>query len=69
MLSGRVQHFDWAQGVGSIIADDNKTEVAVHITDVYRSKLASLRQDQRVTFDVERRGGGAMLAVNIRTAW
>ncbi|MFZ5789099.1 MAG: cold-shock protein [Pseudomonadota bacterium] len=64
--SGTVKWFNPAKGYGFIQPDDGSKDVFVHISAVERAGLSTLREGQRVTFDLERGQQGKTSAVNLK---
>ncbi len=54
MTTGTVKWFNGQKGFGFIQPDDGGSDVFVHISAVERAGLASLREGQKVTFELER---------------
>ncbi|MEI2296578.1 cold-shock protein [Ensifer sp. MJa1] len=69
MASGTVKWFNGTKGFGFIQPDDGSTDVFVHISAVERAGMGSLKEGQKVTFDVvsDRRTGKSS-ADNLRAA-
>jgi len=67
MSIGVVKFFNASKGFGFIQPEDGTKDVFVHISAVERSGLGSLREGQRVTFDIvtER---GKQAASNLKSA-
>jgi len=68
MPTGTVKFFNESKGYGFIQPDNGGTDAFVHITAVERAGMRSLRQDQRVTYDLEEDRRGKMAAVNLKSA-
>jgi CspA family cold shock protein len=68
MSIGTVKWFNSAKGFGFIQPEDGSKDVFVHISAVERSDLGSLRDGQRISFDLERGQQGKVSAVNLRSA-
>jgi CspA family cold shock protein len=68
MPTGTVKWFNPAKGYGFIQPDDGSKDVFVHISAVERSTLGSLREGQKVSFDIERGQQGKTSAVNLKGA-
>ena len=66
MTTGTVKFFNENKGYGFIAPDGGGNDAFVHISAVERSGLRSLRQDQRVSYDLQEDRRGKMAAVNIR---
>ncbi len=68
MASGTVKWFNTTKGYGFIAPDDGGKDVFVHISDVERSGLTGLADNQKVTFDVEAGRDGRSSAKNLALA-
>jgi len=68
MATGTVKWFNPAKGYGFIMPEDGSKDVFVHISAVERSGLGSLREGQKVSFDLERGQQGKTSAVNLKNA-
>jgi CspA family cold shock protein len=68
MSVGTVKWFNPTKGYGFIAPDDGQKDVFVHISAVERSGLGSLREGQRVSFELERGQQGKVAAVNLKNA-
>ena len=68
MPTGTVKFFNESKGYGFIQPDDGGTDAFVHITAVERAGMRSLRQDQRVSYDLQQDNRGKMSAVNLKSA-
>ena len=69
MPTGTVKWFNDAKGFGFITPDQGGKDVFVHITAVERSKIGTLDEGMRVSFETEpdKRGKGPK-AVNLEPA-
>jgi len=56
-MQGVVKVYDPTTGVGVIVRDDDRTEVMLRPGSLAGSLFRTLRQGQRVLFDVEARDG------------
>jgi len=65
MISGTVKFFNNAKGFGFIQPDDGSKDVFAHITAVERAGLATLAENQKVSFDLERGANGKVSAANL----
>ncbi|WP_375254441.1 cold-shock protein [Yoonia sp.] len=65
MASGTVKGFNATKGFGFIAPDGGSNDVFVHISAVERSGLTGLKDDQKLTFDVEAGRDGRESAVNL----
>jgi CspA family cold shock protein len=65
MISGTVKFFNSTKGFGFIQPDDGSKDVFVHISAVERAGLATLSENQKVSFDLERGANGKVSAANL----
>jgi CspA family cold shock protein len=68
MATGTVKWFNATKGFGFIAAEGGRKDVFVHISAVARSGLTGLRDDQKVSFDIETGRDGRESAVNLQLA-
>ena len=68
MTTGTVKFFNETKGYGFIAPDGGGNDAFVHISAVERSGMRSLRENQRVSFDLEEDRRGKMAAVNLKSA-
>lgn len=68
MSIGTVKWFNSTKGFGFIQPEDGAKDVFVHISAVERSDLGSLREGQKVSFELEKDRQGRVSAVNLQTA-
>jgi CspA family cold shock protein len=68
MATGTVKWFNPAKGYGFIMPEDGSKDVFVHISAVERSGLGSLREGQKIAYDLERGQQGKVSAVNLKNA-
>ena len=68
MTTGTVKFFNESKGYGFIAPDEGGNDAFVHISAVERSGMRTLRQDQRVSYDLEEDRRGKMAAVNLKAA-
>ena len=68
MASGTVKWFNTEKGYGFIAPDDGGKDVFVHISAVERAGLTGLKDDQKVTFDMETGRDGRSSAGNLALA-
>jgi len=66
MTAGAVKWFNPTKGFGFIQPDDGSKDVFVHISAVERAGLSTLREGQKVSFDLERGQQGRVSAVNLK---
>jgi CspA family cold shock protein len=68
MTTGTVKFFNETKGYGFIHPDDGGADAFVHITAVERAGMRTLRQDQRVSYDLQQDNRGKLKAENLRSA-
>lgn len=68
MTIGTVKFFNEQKGYGFIQPDDGGQDAFVHISAVERAGLNSLRQNQRVSYDLQQDNRGKTSAVNLKPA-
>ena len=68
MPSGTVKWFNPAKGFGFVEPDGGGKDVFLHISAFERSGIATPREGQRVSFEVERDQKGRLSATNLRAA-
>ncbi|HET7606928.1 MAG TPA: cold-shock protein [Sphingomicrobium sp.] len=68
MPIGTVKFFNENKGYGFIQPDDGGNDAFVHMTAVERAGMRSLRQDQRLSYELEEDRRGKMSAVNLKPA-
>ena len=66
MPIGTVKFFNEQRGYGFIQPDEGGNDAFVHITAVERAGMRSLREGQRIHFELEQDRRGKMAAVNLR---
>jgi cold shock protein len=65
MANGTVKWFNATKGFGFIAPEGGSKDVFVHISAVERSGLTGLKDDQKVTFDIESGRDGRESAINL----
>ena len=65
MITGTVKFFNSANGFGFIQPDDGSKDVFVHISAVERAGLGTLRENQKVSFELERGTNGKVSATKL----
>ena len=68
MTTGIVKWFNATKGYGFIQPEDGAADVFVHISDVERAGMGSLKDGQRVSFEVTRGKNGKNSATNLKSA-
>jgi len=67
MINGTVKFFNNAKGFGFIQPQDGSKDVFVHISAVERAGLATLSENQKVSFELERGANGKVSAINLKS--
>ena len=68
MATGTVKWFNTTKGFGFIAPESGGKDVFVHISAVERSGLTGLKDDQKVTYDLENGRDGRQSAINLALA-
>jgi CspA family cold shock protein len=68
MTTGTVKFFNEGKGYGFIAPDGGGNDAFVHVTAVERAGMRSLRENQRISYDLEQDKRGKMSAVNLKSA-
>ena len=68
MPVGTVKFFNENKGYGFIAPDGGGPDAFVHITAVERAGMRTLRENERVAYDLEEDRRGKMAAGNLRAA-
>lgn len=68
MTTGTVKFFNENKGYGFIQPDEGGQDAFVHISAVENSGMRTLRENQRVSYDLEPDRRGKMAATNLRGA-
>ena len=66
MTIGTVKFFNEQKGYGFISPEGGGQDAFVHITAVERAGMRSLRENQRVSYDLQQDNRGKMSATNIQ---
>jgi CspA family cold shock protein len=68
MPIGTVKFFNEGKGYGFIAPEGGGNDAFVHISAVERSGMRTLRENQRVSYDLQQDNRGKMKAENLRSA-
>ncbi|MFL6764747.1 MAG: cold-shock protein [Sphingomicrobium sp.] len=68
MTIGTVKFFNETKGYGFIAPDGGGNDAFVHISAVENSGMRTLRENQRVSYDLQEDRRGKMAAVNLKAA-
>lgn len=68
MTIGTVKFFNETKGYGFIAPEAGGNDAFVHISEVEKSGMRTLRENQRVSYDLQEDRRGKMAAVNVRDA-
>jgi cold shock protein len=68
MTIGTVKFFNENKGYGFIAPDGGGQDAFVHITAVENSGMRTLRENQRVSYELQQDRRGKMAAVNLKPA-
>ena len=68
MAIGTVKFFNDSKGYGFIAPETGGNDAFVHISEVEKSGMRTLRENQRVSYDLQEDRRGKMAAVNLRDA-
>jgi CspA family cold shock protein len=68
MTTGTVKFFNESKGYGFIAPDGGGNDAFVHMTAVERAGMRSLRENQRISYDLEQDNRGKMSATNLKNA-
>ena len=66
MTTGTVKFFNEQKGFGFIQPEGGGQDAFVHISAVERAGMRTLRQDQRISYDLQQDNRGKMSAVNLK---
>ena len=67
-ITGTVKFFNADKGYGFVAPDTGGADAFVHITAVERAGMATLNQNQRISYDLEQDRRGKTSAVNLSPA-
>jgi len=68
MPIGTVKFFNASKGYGFIQPDDGGQDAFVHITAVERAGMQTLKENQKVSYELEQDQRGKTKAVNLQPA-
>lgn len=68
MTIGTVKFFNESKGYGFIAPETGGNDAFVHISAVEQAGMQTLRENQRVSYDLQEDRRGKMAAVNLRDA-
>jgi CspA family cold shock protein len=68
MTIGTVKFFNDSKGYGFIAPDGGGNDAFVHISAVESSGMRTLRENQRVSYELQQDRRGKMAAVNLKEA-
>ena len=68
MPIGSVKFFNESKGYGFIAPEGGGQDAFVHMTAVERAGMRSLRENQRVSYDLQQDNRGKMSAANLKDA-
>lgn len=68
MPIGTVKFFNESKGYGFIAPESGGNDAFVHITAVEQAGMRTLRENQRVSYDLQEDRRGKMAAVNLKSA-
>jgi CspA family cold shock protein len=68
MTTGTVKFFNEMKGYGFIAPDGGGNDAFVHMTAVEQAGMRSLRENQRISYDLQQDNRGKMSAVNLKSA-
>ena len=68
MVTGTVKFFNEHKGYGFIAPDGGGNDAFVHISAVERAGMRSLRENQRISYELQQDQRGKTSAVNLQSA-
>ncbi len=68
MPIGTVKFFNESKGYGFIQPDDGGNDAFVHISAVEQAGMRTLRENQRVSYELEQDRRGKLAATNLKSA-
>jgi CspA family cold shock protein len=68
MTTGTVKFFNESKGYGFIAPDGGGNDAFVHISALEQSGMRTLRENQRVSYELQEDRRGKMAATNVQSA-
>ena len=68
MTTGTVKFFNESKGYGFIAPDEGGNDAFVHISAVEQAGMRTLRENQRVSYELQEDRRGKMAATNLQAA-
>ena len=68
MSTGTVKWFNATKGYGFIAPEDGSGDVFVHISAVQNSGMRELKEDQKISYELETGKNGKTSAINLSDA-
>jgi CspA family cold shock protein len=68
MATGTVKWFNGQKGYGFIQPEEGGADVFVHISAVERAGMSTLKEGQKISYELERGRNGKTSAVNLRVS-
>ena len=68
MITGTVKFFNASKGFGFITPDQGGSDAFVHISAVERAGMVTLKDNQRIGYELEQDRRGKTAAVNLQPA-
>ena len=65
MTSGRVKWFDSKKGYGFITEEESGKDVFLHVSALEKSKLRSIKENQKIQFEIQEEQG-KLRAINLK---
>ena len=63
---GRVKWFDAKKGYGFLTLEDGERDVFLHVTDLEKSKLRKIKENQKIQFEIKEEQG-KLKAINLKS--
>ena len=65
MLLGKVKWFNAQKGYGFITDDESEKDIFLHVSELEKSKLRILRENQKIQFEIKEEKG-KLKAINLK---